>query len=200
VLQVLYFWLPNKFVVIQLVQSERDGMVNPALNLLAHLDHSIMEVIVFVQIPTVDAYHGSYLMEKTVFTSKTPALKELDGTAQCALQLSEIVQMVSIKQETNASLSLNNVFLLQHGPITNVFQTMENAHMVQSEKQIAVSLTVLVKVDKFGILIFYNVLVQKELDGVVKNVLFAAVDKYGVLKMAVLALKDNLCLEPDAKK
>lgn len=199
-LLVLYFWLPNKFVEIQLAQSEKDGMVNPVLNFLAHLDHFTMEVIAFVQIQTADAYHGNYLMEKIVFTSKTPALKELDGTAQCALQLSEIVQMASIKQETNANLSLNNVFLLQHGTITNVFLTMENAHMVLSEKQIAVSLTVLAKMDKFGTLIFYNAVAQKVLDGVAKNVLFAVVDKYGVLKMAALAQQVNLCLEPDAKK
>ena len=199
-LQVLYFWLPNKFVEIQLAQSEKDGMANPALNFLAHLDRFTMEVIAFVQIQTADAYHGNYLMEKIVFTSKTPALKELDGTAQCALQLLEIVQMASIKQETNANLSLNNAFLLQHGTITNVFLTMENVHMVQSEKQIAASLTVLVKMDKFGTLIFYNAVAQKVLDGVAKNVLFAVVDKYGALKMAVLALQVNLCLEPDAKK
>ena len=185
---------------IQLAQSEKDGMVNPALNFLAHLDHFTMEVIAFVQIQTADAYPGNYLMEKTVFTFKTPALKELDGTAQCALQSLEIVQMASIKQETNANLSLNNAFLLQHGTITSVLQTTENAHMVQSEKQIAVSLTVLAKMDKFGTLIFYNAVAQKVLDGVAKNVLFAVVDKYGVLKMAALAQQVNLCLEPDAKK
>ena len=157
-----------------------------------------MELNVFVQILTVDVYLGNYLMDKNVFTSKILVLKEPDGMEQFVPQLLETVPMDFINIIINVNHSLNNVFLLLLGEIINVFP-MELVLMVQLEELIVVNLIVLVKMDKFGTLIFYNALVQMELDGVVNNVSYVVVAKYGMLKMVALVLKDSLCLELDVK-
>jgi hypothetical protein len=76
---------------------------------------------------------------------------------------------------------------------------MELVLMVQLEDLIVVNLIVLAKMDKFGTLIFYNALVQMELDGVVSNVSYVVVAKYGMLKMDALVLKASLCQVLDVK-
>jgi hypothetical protein len=186
-------------VVIQLVLPIKDGMVNHVLILPVHLDLSTMELIVFVQILTVDVYLGNFSMDKNVFTSKILVLKELDGMEQCVFQLLVIVQLVIINLIINVNHSLKNAFLLLHGIMINVFLLLDHVLMEQLVDLIVVNLTVLVKVAKFGILIFYNAHVPRVLVGMAKNVLFVLEDKYGMLKMVALVLKDSLCLELDVK-
>jgi hypothetical protein len=157
-----------------------------------------MELNVFAQILTADVYLGNYSMDKNVFISKILVLKEPDGMEQCVLQLLETVLMDFIKLVINVNHSLNNAFLLLLGEITDVF-LMELVLMVQLEDLIVVNLIVLVKMDKFGTLIFYNALVQMELDGVVSNVSYVVVAKYGMLKMDALVLKASLCQVLDVK-
>jgi hypothetical protein len=185
--------------VIQLALSIKDGMVNLVLILLVHLDLSTMELIVLVQILIVDVYLGNFSMEKIVFISKILVLKELDGMEQCVLQLLVTVQLVIINLIINANHSLKNVFPLLHGIMINVFLLLDHVLMEQLVDLIVVNLIVLAKVVKFGILIFYNVHVPKVLVGMAKNVLFVLEDKYGMLKMVALVLKDSLCLELDVK-
>lgn len=199
VLLDLCFCHPSKFAEIQLALSTKDGMANHVSTSLAHLALSTMELTAFVQIQTADACHGNSLMEKNVFTSKILALKEPDGMELCVLQLLEIVQTVIINKETNANHYLKNVFLLPHGITTNVSQVVDLVLTEQLEEQIVVNPIVLARMAKLGTPTIYSAHVQKELDGVEQNALFALVDKYGMLKRDALALKDTSCLEPDAK-
>lgn len=146
-----------------------------------------MEQNVSVQTPLTYAFLGNTSMVLSVSISKTLAPKELVGMEKCVFQ-AVIVQQDFTKMELLANLSPNAVYLQQ-------LILMENAHLglavhLEATKQETLaSLTINVKVIKFGALTLSNVSALKELDGLELNVWFVVLDKFGIFMRDALAEK-----------
>lgn len=196
---LIWFSLPRKiYAEILLALLVKDGMDKDVLNCLVLLDHGLMEPIVFALIPEINAYHGNYGMDKIVFTIKKLALLEPNGQVFHALRIQQVVLMDIIWMLINAFLCLRNAFLLLHGVMIDVV-LLEAALMALSHQETLVNLILNVQMDKAGIQILYNALALKELDGVVKSVLFVQEVKFGIYGMDVLAQMDILWLDQSAK-